>query len=413
MFSWVETRASVTAAPWTLGPAPHTIRFPITSHGLTRLKRLVWFIPLLLVVYLVAWPVDIRPVAWNPPEAPSLEEGIYAKDDGLRGVQRIADGTVAGPEAIAFDADGRLYSGLEDGRVVSMRSDGGDCRVLANTGGRPGGLQVQSDGSVIVADLAKGLLRIGADGKVDALVTTVDGIPVGMADDLALDSRARVFFSDATWKFGYAKYPLDALEHGGRGRLILHDPEQQASATVMAPLEFANGVAIGPDEQFVLVGETTAYRIKRYWLKGERAGQSDVFAENLPGFPDNITFNGRDRYWVALYAPRDATFDALGPIPFLREVIARLPLSWIPQGPRQAFVLGLDLEGKVVEQYRYRAKDAFGPVTSAREHDGVLYLGSLSDTAIGRISLDDLRGGRTAEAPPAPIKGNCANEGDT
>lgn len=377
------------------------------------MKRLFWFLPLLLVVYLVAWPVDIRPVAWNPPEAPSLEEGIYAKDDALRGVQRIADGTVMGPEAIAFDADGRLYSGLEDGRVVSMRRDGGDCRVLANTGGRPGGLQVRADGSLIVADLVKGLLRIGTDGKVEVLVTTVDGIPVGMADDLALDARGRVFFSDATWKFGFEKYRLDALEHGGRGRLMLHDTEQQASATVMGPLEFANGVAIGPDEQFVLVSETTAYRIKRYWMKGERAGQSDVFAENLPGFPDNITFNGRDRYWVALVTPRDSTLDALGPIPFLREVIARLPMSWIPQGGRQGFVLGLDLAGKVVEQYRYGGKGAFGPVTSAREHDGVLYLGSLTDTAIGRISLDDLRAGRTAVEPPAPIKGSCAKGTDT
>ncbi|MGH8516536.1 MAG: SMP-30/gluconolactonase/LRE family protein [Panacagrimonas sp.] len=373
------------------------------------MKRLAWFLPLLLVVYLVAWPVDIRPVAWNPPEAPSLKEGFYAKDDALRGVQRIADGTVAGPEAVAFDTSGRLYTGLEDGRVVSMQPDGGDCRVLANTGGRPGGLQVREDSSLIVADLVKGLLRIGTDGKVEVLATTVDGIPVGIADDVALDARGRAFFSDASWKFRYEVYRLDVLEHGGRGRLILHDSGQQASATVMAPLEFANGVAIGPDEQYVLVNETTAYRIKRYWMKGARAGQSETFAENLPGFPDNITFNGRDRYWVALVTPRDSMLDAMGPIPFLREVIARLPMSWIPQGGRQAFVLGLDLDGKVVEQYRYDGPGAFGPVTSAREHDGMLYLGSLSDSAIGRISLEELRAGRTATAPPAPIKGSCAH----
>lgn len=373
------------------------------------MKRLTWIVPLLLVLYLVLWPVDIRPVAWDPPEAPSLKEGFYAKDDALRGVQRIADGAVVGPEAIAFDANGRLYTGLADGRVVSMSEDGDDCRVLVNTGGRPAGLQVQADGSVIIADLVKGLLRLGVDGQLEVLDKNVDGWPVGLADDVAIDSRGRVFFTDASWKFDYAHMVLDALEHGGRGRLILHDPAQKASATVLAQLEFANGVAIGPDEQYVLVNETTAFRIKRYWMKGERAGQVETLIDNLPGLPDNLTFNGDDRFWVALFAPRDPIQDALAPIPFLREVIARLPTSWLPLGPRQGFILGLDLDGKVVEQYRFAGKGAYGPVTSVREHEGMLYLGSLSDTAIGRISIDDLREGKTSADPPPPIKGSCAS----
>jgi sugar lactone lactonase YvrE len=376
---------------------------------LTRLKRLAWILPLLLVLYLVAWPADISPVAWNPPEAPSMEEGLYAKDDALRGVQRIADGGVVGPEAITFDANGRLYTGLEDGRVVSMAVDGSDCRVLVDTGGRPGGLKVQADGSVIVADLVKGLLRIDGNGKLELLDKEVDGWPVGIADDLDLDARGRVFFSDASWKFTYDRLVLDALEHGGRGRLFLYDPQQKASATVLAQLEFANGVTIGPDEQYVLVNETTAYRIKRYWMKGERSGQVDTFVDNLPGLPDNITFNGSDRFWVALFGPRDPMIDALGPVPFLRSVIARLPVAWLPKGARQGFVLGLDLDGKVVEQYRYAGDGAFGPVTSVIERDGMLYLGSLTDTAIGRISLADLRAGKTAIEPPPPIKGSCTS----
>ncbi len=365
-----------------------------------------WLIPLALTVYLVGWPVDINPVAWNPPVAPSLKEGFYAKDDALRGVQRLVDGGVAGPEAIAFDTQGRLYSGLADGRVVSVSADGSECRVLGNTGGRPAGLQVQADGSLVIADAMKGLLHLRTDGKFEPWVTAVDGISLGLTDDLALDERGRVFFSDASWKFGLAEHRLEGLEHGARGRLLLHDPVSKGSATLLADLHFANGVALGPDEQFVLVNQTTDYRITRYWMKGDRSGQVETFAENLPGFPDNITFNGTDRFWVALYAPRDALLDKLGPIPFLRAVIARLPMSWLPVGGRQGFVLGLDLDGKVVEQYRYAGKGAFGPVTSVREHDGMLYLGSLDDTAIGRVPLADLRAGVVRD-PPAPVKATC------
>lgn len=372
----------------------------------SRLKRLIWLLPLTLVVYLVAWPVDITPVAWNPPPAPSLEQGFYAKADALRGVQRLADGGVVGPEAIAFDREGRMVSGLSDGRVVSMSADGSQCKVLGNTGGRPAGLKVQADGGIVIADAKKGLLRLGPDGKFETWETAVDGANLGLTDDLDIDSRGRVFFSDASWKFGLDVHQLDGLEHGARGRLMLHDPASKGSATLLADLQFANGVALGPDEQFVLVNQTTDYRITRFWMKGDRSGQVETFAENLPGFPDNVTFNGTDRFWVALYQPRDPLLDKLGPIPFLRTVIARLPLSWLPIGARQGFVLGLDLDGKVVEQYRFGGKGAYGPVTSVIERDGMLYLGSLSDTAIGRISLADLRSG-VVKDPPAPVKATC------
>ncbi len=372
----------------------------------TRLKQVWWLLPLSLVLYLVAWPVDIAPVAWTPPVAPSMTQGFYAKGDALRGVQRIAQGGVVGPEAIAFDAQGRLYSGLSDGRVVSMNPDGGDCRVLGNTGGRPAGLQVQADGSVVIADALKGLLHLRPDGQFESWVTAVDGVQLGLADDLAIDQRGRVFFSDASWKFGFAVHRLDGLEHGARGRLMLHDPASGGSATLLAQLQFANGIALGPDEQFVLVDQTTDYRVTRYWMKGDKSGQVDTFAENLPGFPDNITFNGKDRFWVALYGPRDPILDALAPIPFLRTMIARLPTSWLPVGGRQGFVLGLDLDGNVVEQYRDDGPGAFGPITSVREHEGMLYLGSLSDTAIGRISLADLRAG-VVKGTPVPLEGVC------
>lgn len=366
------------------------------------MKRIVLVLVLAGLLYLMFWPVPIQPVAWTPPASPDLRSAPYAQDDALRAVQRIADGAVAGPEAIAFGPDGRLYTGLADGRVVSMDADGANCRVFANTAGRPLGLSVQADGSVWIADARRGLVRLESNGRLDVKLSQVDGLRLGFADDLAVDARGRVILSDASWKFGYGEHLLDALEHGGRGRLVYYDPEQDAAAALLANLQFANGVTLGPDEAYALVNESAAYRITRFWLKGERAGQSEVFSDALPGFPDNVTFNGRDRFWVALFGPRDPMLDALAGWPFLRKVVARVVRFWHPVEARQGFVLGIDLEGKVVEQYRHVGAQAFGPITSVREHAGMLYLGSLSDTAIGRVSLDALRRGDT-QAAPAPI----------
>lgn len=357
--------------------------------------------------YLLLWPVAIAPVAWTPPPAPSLEEGPYARNDGLRGIQRIAQGLGQGPEAIAIDANGRVLTGLEDGRVVSLDRDGRDCRVLGNSGGRPLGLEMNATGEVLIADARRGLVMLGTDGKQKLLADAADAIRIGFADDLDIDAHGRVYFSDASWKFGYGDHYSDGLEHGPRGRLLMWDPAKGEAYTLMYNLHFANGVALGPDEEYLLVNETYKYRIKRYWLRGERAGQEEILIDNLPGFPDNLSFNGSDRFWVALYSPRNAMLDAALPHPWLRQIVARLPDFMQPSPVRHAFILGLDLQGKVVEQYQFDGAGAFAPITSVREHQGWLYLGSLSQNAIGRISLDALRDGSSASEPRPTIAADC------
>lgn len=41
----------------------------------------------------------------------------------------------------------------------------------------------------------------------------------------------------------------------------------------------------------------------RYWLKGPKAGTSDVFMDNLPGPPDGISkaADGQN-YWITIYS---------------------------------------------------------------------------------------------------------------
>ncbi|HEY6107166.1 MAG TPA: hypothetical protein VIV59_14370 [Anaeromyxobacteraceae bacterium] len=77
--------------------------------------------------------------------------------------------------------------------------------------------------------------------------------------------------------------------------------------------------------------------------------------------------------------------DALAPYPFLRQVVLRLPMWLQPQPARHAFVLGLDQQGRVAFNLQHDSPEAFAPVTSAREHAGWLWLGSLSREALGRV----------------------------
>ena len=38
---------------------------------------------------------------------------------------------------------------------------------------------------------------------------------------------------------------------------------------------------------------------------------SEIFIDNLPGFPDGISSNGGGVYWLALVSPRNALIDQL------------------------------------------------------------------------------------------------------
>jgi hypothetical protein len=152
-------------------------------------------------------------------------------------------------------------------------------------------------------------------------------------------------------------------------------------------LSFANGVAVSSDQSFVLVVETGAYSVHRVWLRGPKQGQSEIFIDNLPGFPDGISSNGKDKFWLALVTPRDPLLDKLLPHPFLRKVIARLPKFLQPAPKRYSFVLGLDLNGHVIENLQNGSADCYAEIANAVERNGTLYFGSIGESTIGRYHI--------------------------
>ncbi|MFL6713246.1 MAG: SMP-30/gluconolactonase/LRE family protein [Sulfurifustis sp.] len=367
------------------------------------LRRIIFglvVVVIALIAYVLLWPVRVDPEAWNPPPAPALS-GVYAPNNRLAAVERLAEGAGVGPETIAIDAQGNIYGGMVDGRIIRVRPDGSGVATFADTGGRPLGLDFDTRGNLIVADGRKGLLAITPDGKITVLATEHGGVKFGFTDDVDIGRDGTIYFSDASHKFDVAHYTQDLLEHRANGRLLAYDPTTRTTKLLLDGLYFANGVAVSPDQSFVLVNETSKYRVRRLWLSGPRAGQNEVFIENLPGFPDGISSNGAGVYWLALAAPRNPDLDAMLPKPFMRKVLARLPQRLAPQPKCHAFVLGLDTNGKVVQNLQDPECKHFGFVTAVTEHNGYLYLGSLLQTAIGRVALNESSG---AIPQPAPAR---------
>ncbi|MGB7925927.1 MAG: SMP-30/gluconolactonase/LRE family protein [Pyrinomonadaceae bacterium] len=336
------------------------------------------------VLYLLLWPVRIDPVAWTPPPAPPLA-GDYEPNTRLAGVEKLSAGH--NPEGVAIDAEGKIYTGLEDGRIMRLREDGQAPVVFVRAEGRPLGMEFDGEGNLVVAAGDKGLVSFSPDGEPSVLTTEAQGLAFRCVNDLAVAADGTIYFSDSSFKYPISVYKEDLFEHRPNGRLLAYDPRTKQTRVVLDGLHFANGVAVSADQSFVLVSETGKYRVMRVWLTGARAGQAEIFIDNLPGFPDNISANGNDKFWLALVTPRNRLLDAVLPRPFLRKVILRLPAFLQPAPKRYGFVLGLDRTGRVVDNLQDPSGESFALVSSVVEHEGKLYLGSIGEEAVGRLPV--------------------------
>ncbi|HXT62662.1 MAG TPA: SMP-30/gluconolactonase/LRE family protein [Pyrinomonadaceae bacterium] len=337
--------------------------------------------------YLLFWPVPIDPVAWNPPAAPELT-GVYAQNSELSNIQRLPiEGSQ--PEDVAIDSQGRIYTGVNDGHIYRLQADGTQPQVFSHTYGRPLGLKFDQNGNLIVADAVKGLLSIAPDGSVTVLSNQADGEFFKCTNDLDIAADGTIYFTDASRKFSLDELKADILEHRPNGRLLAYDPKTRQTRAVWRDLYFANGVAVSPDQSFVLVNETGTYSIRRVWLTGDKRGQSDIFIDNLPGFPDGISSNGHGLFWVAIVNRRDGALDFLLRHPWLRKSVMRLPDFLRPAIKPYAFVLALDANGKVMQNLQNPSPQGFAAIANVVEYNGNLYFGSIgtSEKAIGRMAV--------------------------
>jgi sugar lactone lactonase YvrE len=352
------------------------------------MKKLLGLLVLLIAavaIYLAITPSPIDPLAWQAPPAPAMT-GVLEPNDTLMKAELLGRGQLHGPEDTAVDAQGRVYAGLHDGRIVRLETDG-SVATFADTGGRPLGMDFDAAGKLVVADAYKGLLSIDPQGQIQVLTSEAEGLPFKFTDDLDIASDGTIYFSDASSRFAQPDYLLDLLEARPHGRLLSYNPGSGETRVLLKDLYFANGVALSANEDFVLVNETYRYRISRYWLKGEKAGTQDVFIDNLPGLPDNLQGDRAGTFWVALPTPRKADADFLHRHPWLKAQLAKLPRALWPQAIPYGFAIALNEQGEIVRSLHDTSGTHLRMVTSVKPVGDYLYFGSLDNDRIGRLKI--------------------------
>jgi sugar lactone lactonase YvrE len=329
------------------------------------------------------WPSPIQSVAVVTPPALELT-GALAPNTALRSARFFGEAELSGAEDVAVDAAGRLYTGTADGQIVriTLNPQGYKLDTVARTGGRPLGLRFDAQDRLFVADADRGLLEIGPKGGVTVLAQEAAGLPIRLANELDIASDGTIYFTDSSLRFPLEQYLYDLLEGRPHGRFLAWDPRTRKATVLRDGLCFANGVTLAAGGEFALVSETYRHRIWRYWLKGEKAGTFEVFAEHLPGFPDNLSRDEQGRFWAALFTVRNPMLDRLHPRPFLKDQMAKLPRLFWPKPKPYGLLLVFDESGRIVRSYHDPGGQVVRRITSAEPHGKEVYLGSL-DAGLG------------------------------
>lgn len=317
-------------------------------------------------------------------------KALKKNDHMLQGSELVGFKQLIGPEDIAYDSNsGVIYTSCADGWVkrVTINDSVADTIVESwvNTGGRPLGLALGHDNEVIVADAFKGLLKISGEGKVELLAHEAEGVKFKLTDAVDIAEDGTIYFTDASYKYNVLEFFWDFLEGKPYGRAMSYDPVTKETKVLAHDLYFANGVAVSPDQQYVVFCETFMRRCRKYYIQGKKKGSLETFIDNLPGLPDNIHHDGHGHYYIALTSGITVALDLALKHPFLRKLMG-IYTKYIGEinVVKNSGVFIVDLEGKPTEHYY---DPGLALISSGIRIGNHIYCGSVVSPYIVRLDV--------------------------
>ncbi|KAK7850286.1 protein STRICTOSIDINE SYNTHASE-LIKE 3 [Quercus suber] len=313
---------------------------------------------------------------------------------------------VQGPESVAFDPLGRgPYAGVADGRVVFWngqswidfaytspnRSELCDPKpsplsYLKNEHicGRPLGLRFdKKTGDLYIADAYFGLLKVGPEGGLaTSLTTEAEGVPLGFTNDLDIDEEGNIYFTDSSTTYQRRNFMQLVFSAEDTGRVLKYNPTTKETTVLVRNIQFPNGVSLSKDGSFFVFCEGAIGRLRKYWLKGEKAGTSEVLAI-LPGFPDNVRTNEKGEFWVAVHCRRNMYTYLCALYPQVRKFLLKLPVPAKIQfllhigGRPHGVVVKYSPEGKLLQILEDSQGKVVKAISEVEEKDGKLWMGSV------------------------------------
>ena len=226
-------------------------------------------------------------------------------------------------------------------------------REVANTGGRPLGLEATADGRLLICDSPKGLLELDLKtGALKPLVTHDGAERLIFCSNVVAAPDGDLFFTVSSMRYDVQEWKKDVVENVPTGR-VYRRAADGGLTRLMDGLRFANGLVRTRDGKSLIVAEirrtSPASSVARRRPRGDKRG--DRGASRLSRQSRRRRRRprlGRLRLGTEPGARR------LHKLPlFLRRLAARLPEGMQPKPSRTAWVAAYDESGARVHDFKW------------------------------------------------------------
>ena len=340
---------------------------------------------------------SLKPLAWKPPIKPELR-GKIAENELLSTTKWVDLDGWYGPEDIAIDKQGNLYCGVHisktdfsDGRILKIDTLG-NVTVFCNTESWVTGLHFDKNENLIACDQKRGLISVNKKGEITILASQdKKGNKFLIPNDVDIAEDGVIYFSNTSSKYSFSqkmarKILLEVKPDGG---LYSYNPETKEVKTLIDSSFFGNGVAVSNDDKFVLMVDLTKYRIVRYWLKGDKKGEVELFLQNLPGLPNGISRRSDGSFWLGFTTRRDDLLDKIQARTGLKKFIYGIPMWLQPKQESFGMLMHISENGKILKTYYDTTGKFVSEASSIEENNGYLYLGGDLTNHIGKYKLEE------------------------
>ena len=182
---------------------------------------------------------------------------------------------VAGPfnftEGPAWDGSGVLFTDIPSSRILRYDEATGSCAEHRHGTNRANGLIFDSQGRLYACEgEGQRVARYNPDGSADVIADRFDGKRLTSPNDLAFDSRGRLWFTDPWYGGDASSLKEDQLQLDHRSVYRL-DPKPKGAwsiARVTFDTTSPNGILVSPDQHTLYVAESKYGEGQRRELRG-------------------------------------------------------------------------------------------------------------------------------------------------
>lgn len=200
------------------------------------------------------------------------------------------------PECLCVHSDGTVYAGGEAGQIYRISPDGQNATEIANTGGFVLGVALSPDSTWLAACDFKNKCVWKLDLSTLALTRWINeagGQPIAIPNYGAFDFEGNYYLSDSGDPFKPT------------GRILKANPDGRAVVWHDGPISFANGVALGPENDALFVVSSFLPGVERIAIRQDgTAGERSIYT-TLPQLciPDGLAFAQDGTLFVSCYEP--------------------------------------------------------------------------------------------------------------